>query len=81
MFYLFIFVFVFFQKPAHSLLVENQFILLDHNKLQQQFEYTVDVQAKLCPGNIYQGPWSEWSSSAEWRTTGTSVETEGSRTM
>lgn len=81
---MFFFLFVclpFWQDPAYSLLVENRFILLDHNKLQQHFRYAVDVQAKMCPGNIYQGPWSEWSPSAEWRTTETSVETEGSRTV
>lgn len=32
----------------------------------------------MCPGNIYQGPWSERSSAVEWITTGPSVETEGS---
>lgn len=26
--------------------------------------YTVDVRAKMCPRNVYQGPWSEWSSPA-----------------
>ncbi|GLD53129.1 interleukin-21 receptor-like protein [Lates japonicus] len=31
----------------------------------------------MCPHNLYRGPWSEWSTTTEWRTTGTNVEDEG----
>nr|XP_020465318.1 interleukin-21 receptor-like [Monopterus albus]XP_020465319.1 interleukin-21 receptor-like [Monopterus albus] len=62
---------------AHSLSAEGNHILLDHNKLQPHCSYTVDVQAKMCPDNIYHGPWSEWSSTAEWRTTETDEQTKG----
>ncbi|XP_070822918.1 interleukin 21 receptor, tandem duplicate 1 [Chaetodon trifascialis] len=64
------------KDPVHSLEVEEKHILIDHKTLQPHVNYTVDVKAKMCPGNLYEGPWSEWSSSAEWRTTG-SAEIEG----
>lgn len=67
----------FWQDPAHSVLVEKKNALLDQMRLQPHVNYTVDVQAKMCLGALYQGPWSEWSSTAEWRTTGTSAEIEG----
>lgn len=73
--------FSFPQDPVHSLLIEERFIQLDHSKLKLHQNYSVDVQVKMCPGNLYQGPWSEWSPAADWRTTGTSVETAGRRTM
>ncbi|XP_042280812.1 interleukin 21 receptor, tandem duplicate 1 [Thunnus maccoyii] len=65
------------KDPAFSNLLDQKYISLDHKKLQPLTNYTVDVQAKYCPENLYQGPWSEWSSTAEWRTAGTSKETEG----
>ncbi|KAK5862058.1 hypothetical protein PBY51_017490 [Eleginops maclovinus] len=61
------------KDPVYSISgVQNRLILLDSEKLQAHVNYTVDVQAKMCPDYIYMGPWSEWSSSAEWTTTGTS---------
>lgn len=57
--------------------MEQKHILLDPKKLQPRVNYTVDVQGKYCPGFLYAGPWSEWSSTAEWRTTGTSAEIDG----
>ncbi|XP_039972841.1 uncharacterized protein LOC120783737 isoform X2 [Xiphias gladius] len=65
------------KDPVYLLLIETKYIQLDHNKLQPKVNYTVDVQAKMCPDNVYRGPWSEWSATAEWRTTETSVEVEG----
>lgn len=53
------------QDPVHSISLEEKHFLLDQKKLQPHVGYTVDVKAKMCPGNIYQGPWSEWSSTAE----------------
>ncbi|XP_038566615.1 interleukin 21 receptor, tandem duplicate 1 isoform X1 [Micropterus salmoides] len=67
------------KEPAYSLLVEQKHILLDPKKLQPRVNYTVDVQGKYCPGFLYAGPWSEWSSTGEWRTTGTSAEIDGSK--
>lgn len=43
-------------------------ILINHNELQPQTNYTVDVQATYCPEYLLQGPWSEWSSTANWKT-------------
>lgn len=43
-------------------------IVMNHELLQPHTNYTVDVQATFCPGWPYQGPWSEWSSPAGWRT-------------
>ncbi|KAK1895106.1 Interleukin-21 receptor [Dissostichus eleginoides] len=61
------------KDPVYSLSAgPKRFFLLDSEKLQSHVRYTVDIQAKMCPDNEYFGPWSEWSSSAEWRTTGTS---------
>lgn len=58
------------KDPALSLTVENMHTLvLGHNKLQPHVNYTVDVKAKMCPNNLYKGPWSEWSVTAEWRNT------------
>ncbi|XP_058504195.1 interleukin 21 receptor, tandem duplicate 1 [Solea solea] len=65
-----------FNDPVHSLFMETTYIQLHYSKLQPQVNYTVDVQAKMCPGYLYQGPWSEWSETVEWRT-GPSVVVEG----
>uniref|UniRef100_A0A8D3DPB2 Fibronectin type-III domain-containing protein n=1 Tax=Scophthalmus maximus TaxID=52904 RepID=A0A8D3DPB2_SCOMX len=65
------------QDPVHSLLMETTYMRLHQDKLQPHVAYTVDVQAKMCPENVYRGPWSEWGASVEWRTTGTSGEVEG----
>ncbi|XP_054477736.1 interleukin 21 receptor, tandem duplicate 1 [Anoplopoma fimbria] len=58
------------KDPVLSLLMKEKNILLDHKHLQPHVFYTVDVQTKMCPGNLYVGPWSEWSSTAHWRTRG-----------
>ncbi|XP_059195664.1 interleukin 21 receptor, tandem duplicate 1 [Centropristis striata] len=65
------------KDPAHSIPVDEKYVLLDHNKLQPHVNYTVDVQAKMCPDSYIVGPWSEWSFTAEWRTRGSSAEPEG----
>lgn len=36
--------------------------------LKPHLRYNVIVQAKMCPENLYEGPWSEWSPATEWRT-------------
>ncbi|XP_078108381.1 interleukin 21 receptor, tandem duplicate 1 [Sander vitreus] len=65
------------KAPALSHSVTVRYFMIDHRNLQPHVNYTVDVQAKLCPKNLYVGPWSEWSSTAGWRTRGTSAEIEG----
>ncbi|KAM6910485.1 uncharacterized protein FYW49_012425 [Xenentodon cancila] len=55
------------KDPVYLLPVEEEHIQLDHENLEPRVNYTVDVQAKLCPGYYLQGPWSEWSLSAEFR--------------
>lgn len=55
------------KAPVHFLEVEEKYNLLDCKKLQPYVSYVVDVQAKMSPNNLYLGPWSEWSSTAEWR--------------
>ncbi|XP_019962385.2 interleukin 21 receptor, tandem duplicate 1 [Paralichthys olivaceus] len=67
------------KPPVHPLLItESQYILLHHSKLQPGVNYTVDVQAKMAPGHLYQGPWSEWSAAVAWRMAGgASVGVEG----
>uniref|UniRef100_UPI0037E84271 interleukin 21 receptor, tandem duplicate 1 n=1 Tax=Semicossyphus pulcher TaxID=241346 RepID=UPI0037E84271 len=54
--------------------VQEKQILIEHKTLQPHVNYTVDVGAIMCPENLYWGPWSEWSPSAEWRTVGSSAE-------
>ncbi|XP_020500180.2 interleukin-21 receptor [Labrus bergylta] len=61
------------EDAALVYLVEGKHKLLEHMKLRPHVNYTVDVAAKMCPENLYLGPWSEWSSSAEWTTTGSSA--------
>ncbi|KAI3361326.1 hypothetical protein L3Q82_013504 [Scortum barcoo] len=67
------------KDPTYAPSVEKKQYLLDQMRLglQPYVNYTVDVQAKMCPGNLYQGPWSEWSSTAGFKTTGPSEEIEG----
>ncbi|XP_040900424.1 interleukin 21 receptor, tandem duplicate 1 [Toxotes jaculatrix] len=62
--------------PVHSISTETKYICLARSKLKPHLNYTVDVQAKMCLENLYHGPWSEWSSTAEWRTTATSTEVD-----
>ncbi|KAM9852054.1 interleukin 21 receptor, tandem duplicate 1 [Aulostomus maculatus] len=56
------------KDPAHVLEVDQNYILLDHKKLPLHQNYMVDIQAKMCPHFFYLGPWSEWSSAAEMKT-------------
>ncbi|XP_034465965.1 interleukin 21 receptor, tandem duplicate 1 [Hippoglossus hippoglossus] len=66
------------KAPVPSILLEkSQYIRLHNSKLQPGVNYTVDVKAKMCPNNVYRGPWSEWSTAVEWRTEGAPVEDEG----
>ncbi|XP_034030129.1 interleukin 21 receptor, tandem duplicate 1 [Thalassophryne amazonica] len=65
------------KDPVYSLFVEQKYVVIDTKHLQPQIRYTVDVQAKVCADAIYKGPWSEWSSSSEWESTGPSVQTKG----
>ncbi|KAF7657806.1 hypothetical protein LDENG_00022040 [Lucifuga dentata] len=58
------------KDPVYSLSVDQNFMLIYDEKLQPQTKYTVDVQAKMSPQAIYEGPWSEWSSPAELETSG-----------
>lgn len=55
----------FSQDPVYSLFAEEKHILLKHEKLDLRSSYTVDVKTRYCPGVLYEGPWSEWSSTAE----------------
>uniref|UniRef100_A0A3B4G5L7 Interleukin-21 receptor-like n=1 Tax=Pundamilia nyererei TaxID=303518 RepID=A0A3B4G5L7_9CICH len=48
--------------------VSEMQILINHNELQPHTNYTVDVQATFCPKYALQGPWSEWSSTTNWKT-------------
>lgn len=48
--------------------VSEMHILINHNELQPYTNYTVDVQATFCPKYALQGPWSEWSSTTNWKT-------------
>uniref|UniRef100_A0A3Q2UMS0 Fibronectin type-III domain-containing protein n=1 Tax=Fundulus heteroclitus TaxID=8078 RepID=A0A3Q2UMS0_FUNHE len=41
---------------------------LNQEKLQPGASYVADIQVKYCKDAFHQGPWSEWSSGAEWST-------------
>lgn len=58
------------QEPVYSLSSDGKRLQLDHKRLQPGVNYTVDVKAKMCPSNLYNGPWSEWSSTAHFRSAG-----------
>lgn len=60
---------------------EYKHLPLNRKKLRPYVRHTVKVQAKMCDGNLYEGPWSEWSPAVEWRTRGAdeTEATEGSR--
>lgn len=58
------------QEPVYSLSSDGKRLQLDHKWLQPRVNYTVDVKAKMCPNNLYNGPWSEWSSTAHFRSAG-----------
>jgi len=61
--------------------VEKEYLLLDHKALQPHVKFIVDVQAKMVPEYYLQGPWSEWASSAEQRTSGAAALVEGRGTF
>ncbi|XP_028280562.1 interleukin 21 receptor, tandem duplicate 1 [Parambassis ranga] len=67
-------------RAGHDLLkeqsVNEKHFLIYHNELPPHAAYIVDVQAQMC-GPLYYGPWSEWSSTSEWRAAGTPQEDEG----
>ncbi|XP_054903232.1 interleukin-21 receptor-like [Poeciliopsis prolifica] len=46
----------------------RRYFELDQKKLQNSASYVVDVQAKICEDEFIVGPWSEWSTGAEWST-------------
>lgn len=41
---------------------------LDQKRLRPGASYVVDVQTKISEDEFVVGPWSEWSSGAEWST-------------
>ncbi|RVE63216.1 hypothetical protein OJAV_G00165760 [Oryzias javanicus] len=59
---------------VHELQLEEESFSLLINKLQPKVNYVVDVQAKFRPGEVFNGPWSEWSSGTKWRTPGNAEE-------
>ncbi|XP_041719280.1 interleukin-21 receptor isoform X2 [Coregonus clupeaformis] len=48
---------------------DRRYQVLNNLILQPGTEYVANVQASVNPVSNYQGPWSEWSSTVEWRTT------------
>ncbi|XP_023141975.1 interleukin 21 receptor, tandem duplicate 1 [Amphiprion ocellaris] len=64
------------KDPVLTLPVNEMYLPLQHKRLEPHVSYTVDVQARVY-STVYRGPWSEFSPSAEWRTTGTAAEVEG----
>lgn len=51
-------------SPARLALTLNStqsFVHLPQSRLHPGVCYRVDIQARLCPGSLYRGPWSEWS--------------------
>lgn len=63
------------QDPVYYPVREDQrYLVLNSLQLQPGTEYVANVQASVNPVCNYQGPWSEWSSTVEWRTTGTSMQ-------
>ncbi|XP_060936596.1 interleukin 21 receptor, tandem duplicate 1 [Limanda limanda] len=66
------------KAPVHSIgPLDRQYFPLSHSELQPGVNYTVDVQAQMCPNYFKQGPWSEWSAAVDWRTEEDPVEDEG----
>lgn len=54
--------------------MEDKRFTLNRKKLKPYFHFNVIAQAKMCPGNLYEGPWSEWSNATEWRTQGHDIQ-------
>ncbi|KAG5854582.1 hypothetical protein ANANG_G00039350 [Anguilla anguilla] len=56
-------------KPSYHYVYEDrQYLEIPSSVLQSEKDYEVDVQARVNPHRIETGFWSEWSSSAKWRT-------------
>ncbi|XP_028327082.1 interleukin-21 receptor-like [Gouania willdenowi] len=55
------------KDSAQSFTTEQRSLLLAKRALCPRVDYVVDVQARMCPDYLYQGPWSEWSAAAAWR--------------
>ncbi|XP_035254387.1 interleukin-21 receptor-like isoform X2 [Anguilla anguilla] len=56
-------------KPSYHYVYEDrQYLEIPSSVLQSEKDYEVDVQARVNPHRIENGFWSEWSSSAKWRT-------------
>ncbi|KAL0992845.1 hypothetical protein UPYG_G00099690 [Umbra pygmaea] len=55
---------------TYHLKQDQKYFVLNSVKLRPRTEYVANVQASINDKSYYQGPWSEWSSSVEWRTTG-----------
>ncbi|KAK7886197.1 hypothetical protein WMY93_025818 [Mugilogobius chulae] len=43
---------------------EHTSLLVEHTRLLPGRLYEVSVQARLCPGDLYEGPWSDWNSTS-----------------
>ncbi|XP_027863307.1 interleukin 21 receptor, tandem duplicate 1 [Xiphophorus couchianus] len=58
------------KKPSEDLIFKllpnRMYFELDQKKLRPGASYVVNVQAKICDDEFIVGPWSEWSSDAEW---------------
>ncbi|CAJ1062888.1 interleukin 21 receptor%2C tandem duplicate 1 [Xyrichtys novacula] len=54
------------KNPPLSFIENKKLLLLEHQELRPYVHYIVDVRAKFNTDNFFCGPWSEWSSSAEW---------------
>ncbi|XP_029360560.1 interleukin 21 receptor, tandem duplicate 1 [Echeneis naucrates] len=50
------------KDPFLSFSVEKNYTEINHENLDPRVKYIVDIRAKMCPTNLYTGPWSEWSS-------------------
>ncbi|XP_061676140.1 interleukin-21 receptor-like isoform X2 [Syngnathoides biaculeatus] len=58
----------FWQDAGRSFSVDERFLVVRREELPPRAKCSVAVQAKLCPGNPTQGPWSEWSFAVKWTT-------------
>ncbi|XP_012714308.2 interleukin-21 receptor [Fundulus heteroclitus] len=67
-----------FQVPINvELEGDEEHFELNQEKLQPGASYVADIQVKYCKDAFYQGPWSEWSSGAEWSTARSPPDVEG----
>ncbi|PWA24918.1 hypothetical protein CCH79_00015482 [Gambusia affinis] len=60
------------KNPSEDLIFTNllnrMYFELDQKRLRPGASYVVDVQTKISEDEFVVGPWSEWSSGAEWST-------------